>query len=56
MGVGQAGGQPPESLALCAGQCDGTDLFDQGDGRQQDLARPQFVRHRMRENHPLGCL
>lgn len=56
MGIGQTRGQPPESLALGAGQRDGTNLFDHGDGRQEDFSRPQFVRDRVREHHSLGRL
>lgn len=54
--VGEAQSQAPECFPLGAGERDRTHLFDQGDGWQQDTACAQFVRHRVREDHPLGRL
>jgi len=48
--------QAPERFPLCAGQRNGAHLLDQRYGRQQDAARAQFVRDRVREHHPLGRL
>ena len=56
MCVREAQSQAPECFPLSASKRDRAHLLNQGDGRQQDATRAQFVRYCVREHHSLGCL